>query len=168
MDESFETYRTYLLTLACSMLGSAREAEEMVQETYHRFLAAPNEAVGSLQASLTALLTRACLERLQLVSHQREPDGDPWPLESVRTTEMAETNEPGQPIGVWASIVLASLLVLEQLPPFEQAVFLLHTVFAHEFAVIALLLGMQEAACRRSFHQARAYLRKHRPRFPMG
>jgi RNA polymerase sigma-70 factor (ECF subfamily) len=106
-------------------------------------------------------------QRVNEIYQQLQPDGDPRLLESVRTTEMAETNEPGQPIDVWTSIMLATLLVLEQSPPFEQAVFLLHTVFAHEFAEIALLLGMQEVACRRSFHQARAYLRKHRPRFPL-
>ena len=58
------------------------------------------------------------------------------------------------------------MLLLEQLQPFERAVFLLREVFAYEFAEIASILGKSEAACRRSFSRARQHLSQHRPRFP--
>ena len=56
--------------------------------------------------------------------------------------------------------------MLEQLQPFERAVFLLHEVFEYEFAEIADILGKSEAACRRSFSRAKQHLSQHRPRFP--
>ena len=65
------------------------------------------------------------------------------------------------------SISLAFLVLLEQLQPFERAVFLLREVFAYEFAEIAPILGKSEAACRRSFSRAKLHLRAHRPRFPI-
>jgi RNA polymerase sigma-70 factor, ECF subfamily len=64
------------------------------------------------------------------------------------------------------SIALAFLVLLEQLQPFERAVFLLRESFGYEFAEIASMLGKREAACRRSFSRAKQHLREHRPRFP--
>jgi RNA polymerase sigma-70 factor, ECF subfamily len=61
---------------------------------------------------------------------------------------------------------MAFLVLMEQLQPFERAVFLLHEVFAYEFAEIAEILDKSEPACRRSFSRARLHLRAHRPRFP--
>jgi len=56
--------------------------------------------------------------------------------------------------------------LLEQLQPFERAVFLLREVFEYEFAEIAAILGKSEVACRRSFSRSKLHLRQHRPRFP--
>src|SRR3989441_10484052 len=57
-------------------------------------------------------------------------------------------------------------MLLEQLQPFERAVFLLHEVFEYDFAEIATMLDKSEAACRRSFSRAKKHLSEHRPRFP--
>jgi RNA polymerase sigma-70 factor, ECF subfamily len=67
---------------------------------------------------------------------------------------------------VQESVSLAFLVLMEQLQPFERAVFLLHEVFVYEFAEIAAMLDKSESACRRSFSRARQHLRAHRPRFP--
>ena len=56
-------------------------------------------------------------------------------------------------------------MLLEQLQPFERAVFLLHEVFAYDFGEIATMLEKSEAACRRSFSRAKQHLAEHRPRF---
>ena len=166
MEESFQTYRPYLFALASRMLGSAMDAEDMVQETYRRYQAMPENTARSRKAYLTTILTRVCLDHLQLARLKPEQDVDPWLPEPVLTTEMAETSDLEQRVDAQESISLAFLLLLEQLPPFERAVFLLHKVFAHEFAEIATVLGEREAACRHSFRQAREHLREHRPRFP--
>ena len=163
-EESFETHRPYLFALAYRMLGSAREAEDIVQETSRRLQATPNDAVGSLKASLTAILMRVCLDHLRLACRKREQDEGSWFPELILTTEMAEMSDPEQRVEGQESILLALLVVLEQLSPFERAVFLLYKVFAYEFARIAMILGKQEVACRPSFHQARAHLPEHRPR----
>jgi len=61
---------------------------------------------------------------------------------------------------------MAFLMLLEQLQPFERAVFLLREVFGYDFAEIATMLDKSEAACRRSFSRAKKHLAEHRPRFP--
>jgi len=84
----------------------------------------------------------------------------------IVTTTSAASEDPAERIEREESISLAFLALLEQLQPFERAVFLLHEVFEYEFAEIATMLEKSEAACRRSFSRAKLHLRTHRPRFP--
>lgn len=164
--ESFETYRTYLFSIAYRMLGSAMDAEDMVQETYLRYQATPPEIIHSLKAYLTTILTRLCMDQLDLARRKRELYVGPWLPEPILTAETAETGDPEKRVEMEESISLAFLILLEQLQPFERAVFLLREVFAYEFAEIATMLDKSEAACRRSFSRAKLHLRAHRPRFP--
>jgi RNA polymerase sigma-70 factor (ECF subfamily) len=164
--ESFETYRPYLFSIAYRMLGSAMDAEDMVQETYLRYQSTPKDDIRSLKAYLTTILTRLCLDQLQLASRKREQYVGPWLPEPILTTETAETGNPEKRVDMQESISLAFLVLLEQLQPFERAVFLLREVFGFDFAEIATMLDKSEAACRRSFSRARLHLRAHRPRFP--
>src|SRR5438876_5567709 len=164
--EAFETYRTYLFAIAYRMLGSAMDAEDMVQETYLRYQTAKPETIHSLKAYLTTILTRLCMDQLQLARRKRELYVGPWLPEPISTAETAETGDPEKRVEMEESISLAFLVLLEQLQPFERAVFLLREVFAYEFAEIATMLDKSEAACRRSFSRAKLHLREHRPRFP--
>jgi RNA polymerase sigma-70 factor, ECF subfamily len=169
MEESFESYRSYLFAIAYRMLGSAMDAEDMVQETYLRYQTTPPETIRSLKAFLTTILTRLCMDQLQLAHRKREQYIGPWLPEPILTPEAAEMAEAGDPekrVDMQESISLAFLILLEQLQPFERAVFLLREVFGYEFAEIASMLGKSEAACRRSFSRAKLHLQQHRPRFP--
>jgi RNA polymerase sigma-70 factor, ECF subfamily len=166
MEESFESYRSYLFAIAYRMLGSAMDAEDMVQETYLRYSATPKDTIRSLKAYLTTILTRLCMDQLQLARRNREQYVGPWLPEPLLTTETAETGDPEKRVETEESISLAFLVLLEQLQPFERAVFLLREVFEYEFAEIASMLGKTEAACRRSFSRAKKHLSEHRPRFP--
>ena len=164
--ESFETYRTYLFSIAYRMLGSAMDAEDMVQETYLRYQATKPENIHSLKAYLSTILIRLCMDQLHLTRRKREQYVGPWLPEPILTTMTAETQDPAERVEMNESISLAFLVLLEQLQPFERAVFLLREVFAYEFAEIATMLDKSEAACRRSFSRAKEHLRAHRPRFP--
>jgi RNA polymerase sigma-70 factor (ECF subfamily) len=169
MNESFESYRSYLFAIAYRMLGSAMDAEDMVQETWMRYQATPPETIRSLKAYLTTILTRLCMDQLQLAHRKREQYIGPWLPEPILTPEaqvMAETGDPERRVDLEESVSLAFLTLLERLQPFERAVFLLREVFAYEFAEIASMLGKSEAACRRSFSRAKLHLRGRRPRFP--
>src|SRR6266571_931997 len=92
--ESFETYRPYLFAIAYRMLGSAMDAEDMVQETYLRYQTTPPETIRSLKAFLTTILTRLCMDQLQLARRKREVYVGPWLPEPVLTTEEVETGDP--------------------------------------------------------------------------
>ena len=151
--ESFESYRPYLFSIAYRMLGSAMDAEDMVQET-------------SLKAYLTTIIIRLCMDQLQLARRKREVYVGPWLPEPILTTTTAESVDPAERVDREESISLAFLVLLEQLQPFERAVFLLREIFEYAFAEIASMLGKSEAACRRSFSRAKQHLKEHRPRFP--
>jgi RNA polymerase sigma-70 factor (ECF subfamily) len=166
MVESFETYRPYLFAIAYRMLGSAMDAEDMVQETYLRFQGTPLDTIRSLKAFLTTILTRLCMDQLQLARRKREVYVGPWLPEPILTATTPASEDPAERVDREESISLAFLVLLEQLQPFERAVFLLREVFAYEFAEIATMLDKSEAACRRSFSRAKLHLRAHRPRFP--
>ncbi len=170
MMESFETYRAYLFAIAYRMLGSAMDAEDMVQETYLRYQATPPETIRSPKAFLTTILTRLCVDQLQLARRKRETYLGPWLPEPLITADTGDTVEMGNPeerVDRYESISLAFLMLLEELQPIERAVFLLREVFDYEYAEIAAFLGKSEAACRQSFSRAKKHLGDRRPRFPV-
>src|SRR5579864_5838340 len=148
------------------MLGSAMEAEDMVQETYLRSQSTPPETIRSLKAFLTTIIVRLCMDQLQLARRKREVYVGPWLPEPILTATTPASEDPAERVDREESISLAFLVLLEQLQPFERAVFLLREVFAYDFAEIATMLDKSEAACRRSFSRAKKHLTEHRPRFP--
>ena len=118
--ETFETYRPYLFAIAYRMLGSAMDAEDMVQDTYLRYQAALPQNLSSLKAYLTTILVRLCLNQLQLARRKREQYVGPWLPEPILTEEMAEAADPQERVEKEESISLAFLILLEQLQPFER------------------------------------------------
>jgi RNA polymerase sigma-70 factor, ECF subfamily len=163
--ESFETYRSYLFGIAYRMLGSAMDAEDMVQETYLRYQATPPEAIVSLKAFLTTIISRLCVDQLHLAYRKRQQYLGPWLPEPINTPETLDTISPEERVDRVESISMAFLLVLEQLQPVERAVFLLREVFDYEYSEIAAFLGKSEVACRQAFSRAKKHLADHRPRF---
>ena len=163
--ESFETYRTYLFAIAYRMLGSAMDAEDMVQETYLRYQATPKESIHSLKAFLTTIISRLCVDQLHLARRQREEYLGPWLPEPIGTAETLQVVNPEERVAMEESISLAFLLLLEQLQPIERAVFLLREVFEYDYAEIATFLDKSEVACRQWFSRAKKHLADHRPRF---
>lgn len=161
--ESFESYRPYLFSIAYRMLGSAMDAEDMVQETYLRYQATPPETITSLKAFLTTIITRLCMDQLHLARRKRELYVGPWLPEPINTTA-AEVVDPQERVDTEETISLAFLMLMEQLQPTERAVFLLREVFEYEYSEIAVFLGKSEAACRQSFSRAKKHLADHRPR----
>jgi RNA polymerase sigma-70 factor, ECF subfamily len=166
MAESFESYRSYLFAIGYRMLGSAMDAEDMVQETYLRYQATPQETIRSLKAFLTTVITRLCMDQLHLARRNRDQYLGPWLPEPIITTETPELVKVEERVDMYESISLAFLVLLEQLQPAERAVFLLREVFEYDYAEIAAFLGKSEVACRQWFSRAKKHLGDHRPRFP--
>src|SRR3954468_3390093 len=121
MEESFETYRPYLFSIAYRMLGSAMDAEDMVQETFLRYQSPPTEAIRSLKAYLTTIISRLCVDQLQLARRKREVYVGPWLPEPILTQSVTAAGDPETRVEVEESISLAFLVLLEQLQPFERA-----------------------------------------------
>jgi RNA polymerase sigma-70 factor (ECF subfamily) len=166
MAESFELYRRYLFAIAYRMLGSAMDAEDMVQETYLRYQATPPEEIIAPKAFLTTILTRLCMDQLHLARRTRETYLGPWLPEPILTLEAPDAASPEERVDTYEAISLAFLVLLEQLQPIERAVFLLREVFGYEYEEIASMLGKSEVTCRQSLSRAKKHLVDHRPRFP--
>src|SRR5437588_12420826 len=94
MVESFETYRSYLFAIAYRMRGGAMDAEDMVQETYLRYSTTPPETIRSLKAFLTTIITRLCMDQLQLARRKRELYVGPWLPEPIITATTGEAADP--------------------------------------------------------------------------
>src|SRR5262245_66243818 len=93
MAESFETYRPYLFAIAYRMLGSAMDAEDMIQETYLRYQTTPPSSITSLKAFLTTILTRLCVDQLHLARRTREQYIGPWLPEPIITDDSSEDGD---------------------------------------------------------------------------
>jgi len=164
--DPFEDYRSLLFAVAYRMLGSAMEAEDIVQEAYLRYRATPPESIRTLRSFLTTIVHHLCLDHLKSAQAQRESYVGPWLPEPVITGDGASLPSPLRQITDRESISMACLVLLESLSPLERAVFLLREVFDYEYAEIAQITGRDEAACRQLFSRAKKHISDHRPRFP--
>ena len=159
-NETFERYRPLLFSIAYRMLGSVMEAEDMVQETYLRYIKTAAEPIKYPKAFLSKIVTRLCLDHLKSAKVNREEYIGPWLPEPLRTDETA-TPLADQ----YEMISMAALVLLENLSPLERAVFLLRGVFDYSYAEIAGMVEKSEANCRQIYRRAKQYLQQHRPRF---
>jgi RNA polymerase sigma-70 factor (ECF subfamily) len=164
--DPFEEYRSLLFAIAYRMLGSAQEAEDIVQEAYLRYRTKPPESIRTLKSFLTTIVHHLCIDHLRSTQAQRENYVGPWLPEPIITGDGASPTSPLRQIMERESISMAFLVLLENLSPLERAVFLLREVFDYEYAEIAQITGRDEVACRQLFSRAKKHIRDHRPRFP--
>ena len=159
MTDSFLSHRSLLFTVAYEMLGSAADAEDMVQETWLRWSDADTSGVRDPRAYLVRIVTRQSLNRLRTLARRREDYVGEWLPEPLLTTpDVAEDVELAE------SVSMAMLTVLETLTPTERAVFVLREVFDVPYEEIAAALETAEAAVRQTAHRARRHVAARRPR----
>src|SRR5438477_7962395 len=100
--EEFETYRPLMFSIAYRMLGSAAEAEDVVQETYLRYRSVPPETIGSHKALLSRMVTRLCLNQLRSARPQRETYTGPWlPEPLLRKNDLFRSLTGGSRLHEW-------------------------------------------------------------------
>jgi RNA polymerase sigma-70 factor (ECF subfamily) len=154
----FEPHRALLFSIAYRMLGSASEAEDVVQDAWIRARQDEHADVRSARAYLTTIVTRLCIDRLRSAERTRMEYPGPWLPEPLA--------EPSpEPAELASSLTMAFLVVLEQLAPTERAVFLLREVFERDFDEIARTIGKSEENTRQILTRARRRLHGARPRF---
>ncbi|MBY4947516.1 RNA polymerase sigma-70 factor [Cupriavidus respiraculi] len=152
----FERLRPRLQAIAYRMLGSAAEAEEIVQDAWLRWHEADRTAICNAEAWLVAVATRLSIDRLRAAKVQREH------YEGIWLPEPLLCDSPPTPEDVVEhvdNVSVAFLLVLERLAPEARAAFLLREVFDADYGEIASTLGKSEAACRQLVHRAKAQVR---------
>jgi len=158
-DEPFVAHRSLLFTVAYEMLGSAADAEDVVQETWLRWADVDQVGVRDPRAYLVRIVTRQALNRLRAVSRRREDYVGEWLPEPLATSPDA-----AEDVELAESVSIAMLTVLETLGPAERAVFVLHEVFQTPYPEIAEVVGKTPAAVRQIAHRAREHVAARRPR----
>ena len=157
--EAFLAHRNLLFTVAYEMLGSAADAEDVLQETWLRWAGVDLGAVRDFRPYLVRITTRQALARLRALGRRRESYVGPWLPEPLLTApDVAEDVELAE------SVSMAMLLVLETLTPAERAVFVLREVFDVGYEEIAETVDKSPAAVRQIAHRARAHVAARRPR----
>lgn len=156
---AFVTHRNLLFTVAYEMLGSAAEAEDVLQETWLRWAGVDLTAVRDQRAYLVRITTRQALGRLRTLGRRKESYVGSWLPEPLLTApDVAEDVELAD------SVSMAMLLVMETLSPTERAVFVLREVFDLAYDEIAEAVDKSPAAVRQVAHRARAHVAARRPR----
>ncbi|MGW7275787.1 sigma-70 family RNA polymerase sigma factor [Streptomyces sp. NPDC054864] len=151
--DRFEAGRARLASLAYRLLGSAADAEDIVQEAYLRWHAADRERIEVPEAWLAKVVTNLCLDRLRSAPVRRERAAGTWLPEPLLDGDPmlgpADTFEQRE------SVSLAILTLMERLSPVERAAYVLHEVFSYPHSEIAGTLDISESASQQHVHRSR-------------
>ncbi|WP_067686085.1 RNA polymerase sigma-70 factor [Nocardia jejuensis] len=157
--EAFLSHRNLLFTIAYEMLGSAVDSEDVLQETWLKWVNVELDEIQNHRAYLVRITTRQALGRLRTLGRRRESYVGSWLPEPLLTApDVAEDIELAD------SVSMAMLLVLETLAPIERAVFVLREVFDLGYDEIAHAVDKSPAAVRQIGHRARTHVAARRPR----
>jgi RNA polymerase sigma-70 factor (ECF subfamily) len=155
LTERFEQHRSHLRAVAYRMLGSVGEADDALQEAWLRVRAQDPEGVENMQAWLTTVVGRVCLNFLRSRRSRKETSVHvPDPVVSFD-----DEVDPENEALLAESVGLALLVVLDELKPAERLAFVLHDVFGVPFAQVASALGRSEAAAAQLASRARRRVR---------
>ena len=158
-EDPFVAHRSLLFTVAYEMLGSAADAEDVVQESWLRWADVDRAQVRDPRAYLVRVVTRQALNRLRTLARRREDYVGEWLPEPLLTSpDVAEDVELAE------SVSIAMLTVLETLGPTERAVFVLREVFEMPYDEVAEATGKSAATVRQIARRAREHVAARRPR----
>jgi len=159
-EQTFSEHRKLLFAIAYRLLGSAADAEDVVQDAWFKWSGADRAQVSDPKAYLARIVSNLAMDRLRSTRRQRETYVGPWLPEPILTEPDASED-----VAVAESVSVAMLVVLETLSPLERAVFVLKEVFDFSYAEIADAVDRSEAAVRQAGHRARNHIQARRPRF---
>jgi RNA polymerase sigma-70 factor, ECF subfamily len=159
-EQTFSEYRKLLFAIAYRLLGSAADAEDVVQDAWFKWSGADRSRVSDPKAYLARIVSNLAVERLRSTRRQRETYVGPWLPEPILTQADA-----AEDVAAAESVSLAMLVVLETLSPLERAVFVLKEVFDFSYPEIAEAVDRSEPAVRQAAHRARNHIQARRPRF---
>jgi RNA polymerase sigma-70 factor (ECF subfamily) len=164
VSEPYEELRPLMFSIAYRMLGSASDAEDIVQEAFLRFHreSSKGTAIDSPKAYLSAVTTRLSIDHLRSARVRRESYVGTWLPEPILTDTESDAARQAETAD---SLSMAFLVLLESLTPVERAVFLLREVFGYGYEEIAAVVGKTEDNCRQIAVRARRQVEAKKPRF---
>jgi len=159
--ERFTSLRPLLFTIAYEILGSATEADDVLQDSYLRWAGVDLSTVRDTKAYLAQLVTRQSINALRAEARRREDYIGPWLPEPL----LLDGTDASSDVVLAESVSMAMMVVLETLSPEERAVFVLREVFGFTHDEIASAVGKSAAAVRQMAHRAREHVQARRKRF---
>ncbi len=162
--ERFILLRPLLFTIAYEILGSATEADDVLQDSYLRWADVDLAGVRDTKSYLARLVTRQALNALRADARRREEYVGPWLPEPL----LLDDQDPSADVVLAESVSMAMLVLLETLSPDERAVFVLREVFGFDYDEIVEAVGKPAPTVRQIAHRAREHVRARRKRYPPG
>ena len=153
LAERFEANRSHLRGVAYRMLGSLSDADDAVQEAWIRLSRADAGAIDNLQAWLTTVVGRVCLNMLRSRATRREESLETHVPDFIVSPQ--EGLDPEQEALLGDSVGLALFVVLDSLTPAERVAFVLHDIFAVPFEQVAPIIDRTPTAARQLASRAR-------------
>jgi RNA polymerase sigma-70 factor (ECF subfamily) len=154
--DRFERSRSRLEAIAYRLLGSADEAQDVVQETFLRWHAADVDRIEVPEAWLTRVLTNLCLNQLTSARARRETYVGRWLPEPLLADD--PMLGPDDTAEQREAVSYAVLTLMERLSPNERAVYVLREAFDYPHREIAEILDITEAASQQIFHRAKVHV----------
>ena len=161
--QAYRDHRPYLIDLAFRMLGDIGAAEDAVQDTFTRLLAADVGEIGDERGWLIVVTSRLCLDRIRSARARRERPHDSAEIEFVAPPAQGALANPADRVTLDDSVGLALLVMLQRLSPAERVVFVLHDVFGMPFPAVAETVGRTAPACRQLAKRARQKIAEGQP-----
>ena len=162
-EELYQEFRPHMFSIAYRMVGSASEAEDIVQDAFLRLHRAGDSAqIDSPKAYLSTITTRLAIDHLRSARVRRETYAGPWLPEPILVEPLPDAERS---VHMAESLSMAFLVLLESLSPVERAVFLLREVFDYDYDEIAKVVEKSEDNCRQPAARARRRIDEGKPRF---
>lgn len=165
MDDKAETfleYKSLLFSMAYNMLGSVDAAEDIVQDTFLKWMEIEADDVRYRKAYLVKAVTNKCINYLESARLRREKYIGVWLPEPLQDYDPGSANTK---IESYHPLSIGILVLLEKLTPQERAIFLLKEVFAYDYYELAKIFDKTEDNCRQIFKRAKDNLAKDSARF---
>lgn len=160
-DAIFARHRGLVFQVAYDILGSIADAEDVSQDTYLRWIAAPADPANP-RAYLARTAANVALNQLRTISRRREEYVGPWlpdPLPTQAATAAPPADDPERAALTAEAVSAAMLIVLQNLGERERAAFILRDVFDLGYEDVAEALATTAAAARQLVHRARVRVR---------
>jgi RNA polymerase sigma-70 factor (ECF subfamily) len=160
--DTFFEYKNFLFSIAYNMLGTVEDAEDLVQETYLKWLELDTDKIQYPKAFLVKIITNLSINELKSARKKREDYIGIWLPEPLMKETISGSIET---IDLYHSLSIGMMVLLEKLTPPERAVFLLKEVFSYDFTEIAEIIEKSQVNCRQIYKRAKDHLGGSEKRF---
>ncbi len=158
----FLEYRSLLFSVAYNMLGSVANAEDMVQETYLKWMDVDHTVIKNTKAYLVRIVTNECINFLKSAQAKHVAYVGVWLPEPI--VDQAP-NAAQQSTESYHALSIGLLMLMEKLTPRERAIFILREVFAYDYKELSEIFEKTEDNCRQIFKRAKENLGRDMKRF---